>query len=158
MWSIKKKIPFLPIFIPPFQGAERKLSGPLKASFEWSNQKPYWGLCRWDWIFAYTFTHHTACKHTKEGWEKQLSNPSSSGNLSANILFRSGSLARPIKTLTLHNTHIRMEASVEFSPICGELFCVVQCVLKHFTDRRPSAKVPVAHKYKTKVCPHLLWN
>lgn len=67
-------------------------------------------------------------------------------------------LSRPIKTLTLHNTHIRMEASVEFSPICGELFCVVQCVLKHFTDRRPSAKVPVAHKYKTKVCPQLLWN
>lgn len=80
-------------------------------------------------------TPHSMQAHEKRGWEweKQLSNPSSSGNLSANMLFRSGSLARPIKTLTLHNTHIRMEASVEFSPICGELFCVVQCVYSNIS-------------------------
>ena len=147
MWNKKiKDFPF-PISFSPFQGAERTLHA-IKSQF-WMKQANPIGDCVGGAEFSLAIDIHT----TSAWGGGAIVEPIIIGKSFRKYVVPLW-LSRPIKTLTLHNTHINLREALEFSPIC-ELFCVVHCVLKHFTDRHPSAKVPVAHEYKNKTNVHI---
>jgi hypothetical protein len=149
MWNRKKnKFSSFSIFLDFFFSRCRENS--LQASFKWSNQ-PCWELCGWGWIF---FCYKT-CNSTSNEGGKQLSNDHHIREIFPQIhaaLMLWLPAVWPIKKLTLHNTHQGKRGEMEnFRLFVG---CYVRRTLystKHFTDRRPSAKVPVAPKnHKTK--------
>ena len=112
----------------------------------WMEQPTLLGIV---WVGLNFFCYKT-CNSTSNEGGKQLSNDHHIREIFPQIhatLMLWLPAVWPIKKLTLHNTHQGKEGEMEnFRLFVG---CYVRRTLystKHFTDRRPSAKVPVAPK------------